>query len=397
MGKCFMFGCPNKVADKAEGVSFHRLSKLQLQQLISACGRTGTASNSALVCSDHFTPESFLAVGGKRFLRPSSVIVRKATKAVTNHSSGHGFQIPTAVFECVNVKQSSAEDYLEETEYTHVEYLDPLDRAVDNSQTTSASNSQDMHIVIKSEMDKPDLVQEEVDHQYTSTVKYNRMSNNDIVPTTSKPREIHKPYIKHRLRFKEHDDLALLREILSNNPYENPHLWDVVQENVFRLTGKKFSLKTLKDHAQLLIQQWLNEAKTLEDGSVVQDPYSEKSHLCYQVNECIGEASKKKTSRKSIKQDPASIIVREPIKAAAQDILREDGYLMVEHRYDELLGETDGNTTCDNNESDSATENHKRKFEEDEIIRESPSSRILLELRSTLFYFREGQSKNEME
>lgn len=70
---------------------------------------------------------------------------------------------------------------------------------------------------------------------------------------------------KPRLRFKEQDDLALLREVVSLNPLQDPHLWIMVQEHLVIISGKKFSLKTLRDHLLLLIQQWLDKIKDFQD------------------------------------------------------------------------------------------------------------------------------------
>lgn len=41
---------------------------------------------------------------------------------------------------------------------------------------------------------------------------------------------------KKRLRFGEFDEIILLREVLSLNPFENPREWDIIQEHVFLTT-----------------------------------------------------------------------------------------------------------------------------------------------------------------
>ncbi|KAF5299123.1 hypothetical protein FQR65_LT09481 [Abscondita terminalis] len=69
-----------------------------------------------------------------------------------------------------------------------------------------------------------------------------------------------------RLRFREEDDLALLREVLSLNPFENPNSWCEIQELIFLTTGKKFVIKTLRDHLLLLIKLWLEKTKILKDN-----------------------------------------------------------------------------------------------------------------------------------
>lgn len=74
--------------------------------------------------------------------------------------------------------------------------------------------------------------------------------------------------VKNRLRFREQDDLALLREVLSLNPLQDPGLWATIQEHLIIITGKAFSIKTLRDHLLLLIQQWLEKLKELKDRYV---------------------------------------------------------------------------------------------------------------------------------
>lgn len=74
--------------------------------------------------------------------------------------------------------------------------------------------------------------------------------------------------MKKRQRFKEEDDIALLREVVGQNPFENNDLWGTVCENIFMLTGKQFSIRTLKEHLDLLIRLWLKKTKIQEKKQV---------------------------------------------------------------------------------------------------------------------------------
>lgn len=74
--------------------------------------------------------------------------------------------------------------------------------------------------------------------------------------------------VKKRLRFRDEDDFALLREVAGQNPFGNPEVWETIQQNIFLLTGKEFSLKTLKDHLDLLIRLWLEKTKLFKDKYV---------------------------------------------------------------------------------------------------------------------------------
>lgn len=71
--------------------------------------------------------------------------------------------------------------------------------------------------------------------------------------------------LKKRLRFNEHDDLTLLHEVLGQNPFENPAVWAIIQENMLSVTKKNFSIRTLKEHLELLIKLWIKEFKSLKN------------------------------------------------------------------------------------------------------------------------------------
>lgn len=85
------------------------------------------------------------------------------------------------------------------------------------------------------------------------------MSSNNQSPSIPK---------KTRLRFRDEDDLIFLREVLGYNPFRQSDLWAVIQEHVFAATGKHFSIKTLKDHLDLLIKIWLEKTKKYKDRYV---------------------------------------------------------------------------------------------------------------------------------
>lgn len=62
-----------------------------------------------------------------------------------------------------------------------------------------------------------------------------------------------------RLRFSSDDDLALLREFISHNPLDDAEKWVNIQTNIYQITGKKFSIRTLKDHLFLILEIWLKK------------------------------------------------------------------------------------------------------------------------------------------
>lgn len=59
---------------------------------------------------------------------------------------------------------------------------------------------------------------------------------------------------KARLRFKVEDDLVVLKAILAENPFEDSSKWRKVHVAVCKGTGKAFSLRTIRDHVELLMR-----------------------------------------------------------------------------------------------------------------------------------------------
>ncbi|VEN39277.1 unnamed protein product [Callosobruchus maculatus] len=96
--------------------------------------------------------------------------------------------------------------------------------------------------------------------------------------------------LRKRLRFSESDDVVLLREVVGQNPFDNPMLWAIVQKNVKSLTKKDFSLRTIKEHLGLIIKLWLKEIDDLKDyrsGMIYQ--LTEKQTLCAEVYNLMKE------------------------------------------------------------------------------------------------------------
>ena len=67
----------------------------------------------------------------------------------------------------------------------------------------------------------------------------------------------HKP---QRLRFSEHENIQLLREIVQENPFQDPTRWERIQRNLQILTGKTYLIKTLKNRIERLLEQFIKNA-----------------------------------------------------------------------------------------------------------------------------------------
>lgn len=62
-----------------------------------------------------------------------------------------------------------------------------------------------------------------------------------------------------RVRFNINDDLILLRQVLGTNPYERRCNWTTIHENINTITGKKFTLRAIREHVDHLVKLYKKE------------------------------------------------------------------------------------------------------------------------------------------
>lgn len=67
-----------------------------------------------------------------------------------------------------------------------------------------------------------------------------------------------------RLRFTYEDDLTFLKEFIIQNPTTNPKGWELLQKHLLIVTGKNFTIRTLKQHLLYLLETWLKREKVEE-------------------------------------------------------------------------------------------------------------------------------------
>ncbi|VEN43709.1 unnamed protein product [Callosobruchus maculatus] len=87
-----------------------------------------------------------------------------------------------------------------------------------------------------------------------------------------------------RLRFSYEDELVLLKEFLNNDPVVNPKAWEVIQSHVLLVTGKKFLIKTLKQHLQMLLSTFTEKEKVEQVRSGIEEPVCERTSLLQEVS-----------------------------------------------------------------------------------------------------------------
>ncbi|CAG9762657.1 unnamed protein product [Ceutorhynchus assimilis] len=131
---------------------------------------------------------------------------------------------------------------------------------------------------------------------------------------------------KKRLRFTDHDDLSLLREVLGQNPIDNPAAWNIIQENMLSLTKKHFLVRTLKEHLELLVKLWLKEFKNLKNLSGIEVIQTEKEVLCQNVHELMcGKENQKHQKRNILVSKNKGVKARDRCASTSVDLSQEVG------------------------------------------------------------------------
>lgn len=62
-----------------------------------------------------------------------------------------------------------------------------------------------------------------------------------------------------RLRFSSDDDIHLLKEVLTLNPFKNFENWKLIHANVVAYTRKEFTIRAIKDHLEHLVKLYIKE------------------------------------------------------------------------------------------------------------------------------------------
>lgn len=68
---------------------------------------------------------------------------------------------------------------------------------------------------------------------------------------------------ERRVRFSMEDDLNLIREVITENPFEDPGTWQRIRSTMNKSSGKNFSLRAIRDHVKHLLKSY-RKNETLE-------------------------------------------------------------------------------------------------------------------------------------
>ncbi|XP_077557782.1 uncharacterized protein LOC144173145 [Haemaphysalis longicornis] len=111
-------------------------------------------------------------------------------------------------------------------------------------------------------------------------------ASNDTTPATS-PAALRKP----RKRFCMDEDLCLLREVATMNPFENPDAWGVVLKNVTRAVQRELNIRGVKERVDLLVGYFRQEDRASLRRSGTEEQYGEREQLLQEISDLMKSAA----------------------------------------------------------------------------------------------------------
>ncbi|CAN7950111.1 unnamed protein product, partial [Ixodes hexagonus] len=79
------------------------------------------------------------------------------------------------------------------------------------------------------------------------------------------------------------DDLALLREVLLNNPFRDPLQWNSITTQLHGCTGKMFTVRAVRERLDLLLAQYAADDRTNLRKSGTEEEYNEREHMLQEL------------------------------------------------------------------------------------------------------------------
>ncbi|XP_077565078.1 uncharacterized protein LOC144180644 [Haemaphysalis longicornis] len=96
---------------------------------------------------------------------------------------------------------------------------------------------------------------------------------------------------KRRKRFRVDEDIALLKEVLVANPFEQPQRWDEVLANVEYLAARPLTIRAIRERLDLLIGYFRRNDRVNLRKSGTEEQYGEKERLLQDVSDLAREFS----------------------------------------------------------------------------------------------------------
>ncbi|CAH1106947.1 unnamed protein product [Psylliodes chrysocephalus] len=212
-----------------------------------------------------------------------------------------------------------------------------------------------------------------------------------------------------RLRFTSNDEIVLLREVLAQNPFEDPKKWTTIKDNIVNVTNKAFSLGTLKNHFDGLLLNWLRKDKANRNKSGIEETYTDADVLLQEVYELSQVYNRQKILTSSIDDEKAiqeySVTAQIENKENNEVIERDHAYCNTKKKTRRTDKPVKGNAldflnkkrTADNEIKLRELELEERKFKLEEYSLKLEERKIKIQEDQLQFDFVEKRRKLEME
>ena len=124
------------------------------------------------------------------------------------------------------------------------------------------------------------------------------------------------------MRYSDEDDKMLLRQVLSDNPYQDSKNWKLMLDALTKeMPGKPFTIKNMRERVNLLIEQFKQRDTAEIYKSGVEPPApSEKEILVEEVKDLKVSFTTKPTKKDSAKKRDVGLEIRQ---ASAEEHLVE--------------------------------------------------------------------------
>ncbi|CAH1109828.1 unnamed protein product [Psylliodes chrysocephalus] len=160
------------------------------------------------------------------------------------------------------------------------------------------------------------------------------------------------PKTPKRVRFTYDDDLALLREVVNINPLKDLEKWKEVGDVIQAVTGKCFTLRSLKDHLHLLLEIWKKKDTTNVGKSGIEEIYSEKDNLLQEVADICRELNiTMKAKKPKISRNDKIIVLGKESRASTsaaffKEIASHDDSFVIEDEQDDNIFQVNMHDYC---------------------------------------------------
>ncbi|KAH6937488.1 hypothetical protein HPB50_000755 [Hyalomma asiaticum] len=93
-----------------------------------------------------------------------------------------------------------------------------------------------------------------------------------------------------RKRFRIDEDLCLLREVASADPYNNPQAWDDILRNVILAVQRDLTLRAVKERVDLLVGYFRQQDSVNLRKSGTEEQYGEREILLQDISDLMRSA-----------------------------------------------------------------------------------------------------------